>query len=93
MNSFKNENPNYPYPFIDCDTHGKQLGYAVCQHVAEKTSPVFHVLRATQKDMGECFCKACAIKAETNSMDLVPFVLLGCEASLTADGLLVPQLN
>ena len=50
----------YPYPLVECDDHpGPQHSYAVCLHVMAGAA-VGLMAYATQTEMGQCLCEACA---------------------------------
>lgn len=44
------------FPFVECNEHGRQRGYAVCRHVLSGVAPPSHVVLATDSAMGELFC-------------------------------------
>ena len=63
--------PKYPYPYVDCETHGKQLGYCVCVHIAMGV-PIWQYIRASEEETGEALCEECHInKQELDINDLI----------------------
>lgn len=85
-----NDSP-YPYPYIECEVHGKQFGYAVCIHIENDEAPVYHVMNATEDTIGRVFCKVCTVKAEMDLEMVSADIVLACEASLRAEGKLTPS--
>ena len=46
-----------PYPFVECDEHGRQRSLVVCMHVVNGAVPV-HYVPASDTEPGELLCRA-----------------------------------
>jgi hypothetical protein len=44
------------YPYVDCEDHGRQLGYAVCKHVTKGQRIFAYIDPATKTAAGAITC-------------------------------------
>ena len=68
-----------PIPFVDCEEHGRQLGYCVCKHVLQGAK-VASVDYPTEEMIGAISCDQPEHKVED--------CVLMCEAHCIAVGLI-----
>lgn len=69
----------YPYPYIDCPRHGKQLAYIVCVHVTRRGAPITQYVPANEIEAGEALCAHCHEYKDKLSVDDLQTI---CEVSL-----------
>jgi len=55
---------------VTCDKHGQGPGYCVCLHVASGAAPT-HIMKATEKELGEALCAECQKNKNLTADDLV----------------------
>ena len=68
----------FGYPYIECDTHHRQLGYAVCVHVARHEAPPALIERASPTDLGTVLCQICTSRGEDLNGDDVDVLCSMC---------------